>query len=280
MARQPLHDHPQKGRTFPGPDLLNRFESDVVNFLDILSLDLLPVSRLKHSQRERIDFPRRAADAVSVVLNNEKDRQFLFFCETNRFEEITLPRGGVTDGGDHQILLFVELDSPSNAAGREELRTSGRGHAPNMQAGMAIVRRHLPAAASGIALGKIFQGKLLRGHASSKNKAAVAIIRHDVIVWLHLDGNGGERFVSHPGDMEVAFALTIQILLAQIRMPAFQHGGEKPQFFFFAQRWHTRSILQLHLRIDNHADLVRMDDVDECGHIQFETEQGSNRTIS
>ena len=139
---------------------------------------------------------------------------------------------------------------------------------------------HLPAATSGIALGKIFQSKFARGHASPENKAAIAIIRNDVIVWLHLDGNGGECFVPHAGNVEVAFALAIQILLAQIRMPAFQHRGEEPQLFFFAQRWHTMSILQLHLPIDNHADLVRMEDVDECNRLQIETGQGSDRTIS
>ena len=84
----------------------------------------------------------------------------------------------------------------------------------------------------------------------------------------------------HAGDVEVAFALTIQILLAQIRMPTLQHRGEEPQLFFFAQRWHAMSILQLHLRIDNRADLVRMEDVDECDHIQVETGRGSDRSIS
>ncbi len=247
MTGQPLHGHPEKGRTFPGPDFFNRFEGDVVNFLDIVSLDLLPFTRLKHLQRERIDFSRRAADAVTVVLDDEKDGQFFFLCETNSFEEITLPRGGVTDGRDHEIFLFVEFDTPRDAACRKELRAGGRGDAPNVQVGVAIVRWHLPAAASSIALGKIFQSKLARRHASSKNKAAVAIIRHDVIVLLHRDGNGSERFVPHARNVEVAFALAIQILLAQIRMPALQHRGEKPQLFFFAQRWHTMSILQLHL---------------------------------
>ena len=139
VAGQPLHDDPQKSRTFPSPDFLNRFEGDVMNFLDIVSLDLLPFTWLKNLQRERIDFPRRAADAVSVILDNEKDGQFLFLCETNRFEEITLPGGGVTDGSDHQIFLFVEFDTPRDAAGRKKLRAGGRGHAPNVQVCVAVV---------------------------------------------------------------------------------------------------------------------------------------------
>ena len=55
----------------------------------------------------------------------------------------------------------------------------------------------------------------------------------------------------HSGNVKVAFALAIQILLAQIGMPALEHDREKAQFIFFAQLRHTMSILQLQLRLDN-----------------------------
>jgi hypothetical protein len=42
---------------------------------------------------------------------------------------------------------------------------------------------------------------------------------------LHLNGNGGERFVPHPRNVKVAFALAIEILLAQITMPALEQNG-------------------------------------------------------
>jgi len=42
---------------------------------------------------------------------------------------------------------------------------------------------------------------------------------------LHLNGNGGERFMPHPGNVKVAFALAIEVLLAQITMPALEQNG-------------------------------------------------------
>jgi len=51
--------------------------------------------------------------------------------------------------------------------------------------------------------------------------------------------------------VKMAFALTIQILFAQIGMPALEHDREKAQLIFFAQFRHTMSTLQLQLRLDN-----------------------------
>jgi hypothetical protein len=51
--------------------------------------------------------------------------------------------------------------------------------------------------------------------------------------------------------MEMAFALAIQVLLAQIGMPALEHDLEKAQLIFFGQLRHTMSILQPQLRLDN-----------------------------
>jgi hypothetical protein len=44
--------------------------------------------------------------------------------------------------------------------------------------------------------------------------------------------------VAHPGNVKVTFALTIQILLSQIRVPALQNGCEKAELIFFAERGH------------------------------------------
>jgi hypothetical protein len=40
--------------------------------------------------------------------------------------------------------------------------------------------------------------------------------------------------------MKMALALAIQILLAQISMPAFQEQSEEAEFIFFAQSGHVR----------------------------------------
>jgi hypothetical protein len=66
-----------------------------------------------------------------------------------------------------------------------------------------------------------------------------------------LNGDGGERFMAHSRRVKMAFALPIQILLAQIGMPALEHDREKAQLICFVQLRHTMSILQLQLRLDN-----------------------------
>ena len=39
----------------------------------------------------------------------------------------------------------------------------------------------------------------------------------------------------HARDVEMAFALAIEILFPQIAMPAFEQNGKETKFFFFAQ---------------------------------------------
>ena len=94
-----------------------------------------------------------------------------------------------------------------------------------MQIRIAVVRRHLPAAASGVALCKIFEPELARRHSAPKNKTAVAIIRHDVVVRFHLDRDRRKRLMAHSGNVKMSLALTIQILFAQVRMATLQNRG-------------------------------------------------------
>jgi hypothetical protein len=69
-----------------------------------------------------------------------------------------------------------------------------------------------------------------------------------------LNGDCGERFMTHSRRVKMTFALPIQTLLAQIGMPALQHQRQKTQLIFFAQLRHTMSILQLQLRLDNRVN--------------------------
>ena len=121
MAGKPFHLYPEKRRPIAGADFLHRGARRVMNFLDIAAIDLLPVARLKNTECERIGFASRHADAVSVVLNDEQQRQFLFFSERNGFEEIALACRGVADCCDHEVFFAIELDAPCNAAGGEKL---------------------------------------------------------------------------------------------------------------------------------------------------------------
>ena len=108
-----------------------------------------------------------------------------------------------------------------------------------MQVSIAVVRWHLAAAAAGIALGEIFEAELTRCHAAPQNQTAVAIVGHDIIIRFHLHRNRRQGLVTHSGNMKMSLTLTIQILLAQVSVAAFQHRGQEPQFIFLAQRRHT-----------------------------------------
>ena len=87
------------------------------------------------------------------------------------------------------------------------------------------MRWHLPPVAFTFCLGEIIDGQLPRADATTEHQCAIAIEGDNVIILLHLNGNGGERFVPHSRNVKVPFALAIEILLAQITMPALEQNG-------------------------------------------------------
>src|SRR4029077_3901340 len=107
-----------------GAHFFHRTRRGVVNSLNIFSGDLLPLFWLKNTERERINFPGRSADAVSVVFDNEQHRQFSLFGEANRFEKIALAGGGIANRRDNDILFAIEFEAPGDSACGQELRAS------------------------------------------------------------------------------------------------------------------------------------------------------------
>jgi hypothetical protein len=103
------------------------------------------------------------------------------------------------------------------------------------------MRRHLPPVALTFALREIIQRQLARRDSATQDDAAVPIIRDNVIAFLHRNAERGQAFVAHPGHMKMTFPLAIEILLAQIAMPALQESGEKAQLIFFAQNGHVEA---------------------------------------
>ena len=223
MTGEPLHLDPEKEWPTTGADFVERFSCRVINLLHVFSIDSAPVVRIENVQRERVRLPRRHADAVRVVFDEKEQWKCLFFGETDRFKEISLSGGSVAYCGDHKICFAVELNAPGDAAGREQLRSGWRRHTPDVQIRIAVMRRHLPPAASRVSLGEIFKAKLTRGHTAPEYQSAVAIVGNDVIARFHLNGDRRQRFVAHSGNVKMSFALPNQILLAQIRMATLQH---------------------------------------------------------
>jgi hypothetical protein len=104
------------------------------------------------------------------------------------------------------------------------------------------MRRHLPSVTFTLRLCEIIDRQLPRTDAATEDQSAIAIVRDDVIVLLHLNRNGGQPFVPHAGDMEMAFALAIEILLAQIAMPALKQDGQQSQLFLPVQFRHRPTL--------------------------------------
>ena len=87
------------------------------------------------------------------------------------------------------------------------------------------MRRHLSPVTFTLGLREIIDGQLPRADSTTEHQRAIAIEGDNVIILPHLNGNGGERFVPHPGNVKVPFALAIEILLPQIAMPALDQNG-------------------------------------------------------
>ena len=205
---------------------------------DVRAIYFAPIIRLHHIQRTRVAFARGTADPVSVIFDDKQHWQFLLLRETNCLEKIALPRRRITNGGDNRGVFAIELDAPSHSAGREKLGARRGRHTPNVFLGAAVMRRHLPTVTFALRLCKIIDRQLPRTHTATEDQSTIAVVRDDVIISLHLNRNRGQPFVPHTGNMKMAFALAIKILLAQIAMPALEQDGQKSQLFLPVQFRH------------------------------------------
>src|SRR6202030_1844769 len=102
---EPFHFYPPEMRSAAGAHFFHCRLGGIVNSLDVFAGELLPFVWLKNAEREGINFPGRTTDAVSVVFDNEQNRQLSFFSETNRFEKIALARGGIATLRHHDIFF-------------------------------------------------------------------------------------------------------------------------------------------------------------------------------
>src|SRR4051794_12815292 len=97
------------------------------------------------------------------------------------------------------------------------------------------MRRHLPAVALAVLLREIIDRQLGRRDPAAEHQPAVTIISGDVVTIAQLDAEGRQRFVTHPTDVEMAFALTIEALLAKIAVPALQQDSQESELLFLRQ---------------------------------------------
>src|SRR5262249_9183412 len=111
----------KKERPTAAANFLECLSRRIVNLLDVLPFDLLPVVLIQNVQRERIRFPRRHADAVGVVLHKKEHGEFLFFRETDCLKKISLARRRVTYCRDDNTFHSIKLNAPGDPARRKKL---------------------------------------------------------------------------------------------------------------------------------------------------------------
>jgi hypothetical protein len=92
-------------------------------------------------------------------------------------------------------------------------------------------------------LREIIERQLARGDPAAQHQRAVPVIRHDLIALDHRHAKRRESFVAHSGNVKMPFALAIQILLAQIAMPALEQDREQTQFVFFIKSGHPETVM-------------------------------------
>src|SRR5436190_18850278 len=97
------------------------FRRLLIHFPNVGAVEFAPIIRLYHIKRARIDFAGGTTDAVTVVLDDKQERQFLFLRETNSFVKIALPGCSIANGRDHNSIFPIQLDSPRYPARRQKL---------------------------------------------------------------------------------------------------------------------------------------------------------------
>src|SRR5947209_1571964 len=101
------------------------------------------------------------------------------------------------------------------------------------------MRRHLAPVALPFPLREIIERQFARRDAAPENEPAIAIIGDDIIALRHGYAECGQPFMSHSRNVEMSFALAIEILLAQIAVPALQQDREQAQFVFSIKSGHV-----------------------------------------
>ena len=121
MTGKPFHHHPEKNRSFSGANVRESFRRQFIHFPNVGAVEFAPIIRLHHIERTGIDFASGTTDTVAVVLDDEQERQFLFFRKTNSFVKIALPGCSIANGCDHNSIFLIQFDSPRYPARRQKL---------------------------------------------------------------------------------------------------------------------------------------------------------------
>src|SRR4029077_8322576 len=97
VTGEAFHHHPEKKRSFSGANVSEGFRGFLIDLLNVCAIQFPPIIRLHHIKGAGIYFASGAADAVTVVFDDEQERQLFFLRETNGFEKIALPRCSIAN---------------------------------------------------------------------------------------------------------------------------------------------------------------------------------------
>ncbi len=192
----------------------------------------------------RLHFDRHR-DRVAVVFDQDHDRQLERARGAERFPELAFARRAFADGEvDDLVAVKVLLASfdrrdllehPSRFGGANRVQALRAGRArlrDDVEALVAPVRRHLPAAGGRIVLrGDARQQHLERRHAERQAERPVAIVRIEPVVGglEHHAGGGQDRFVSGAADLEEDEALVLELNFLVVQLPRQHHRAVRAQ---------------------------------------------------
>ena len=239
-------------RTLAGADVVERLLEGAVGLLVVaaVALEDLQVGEAAGERGDRaarrLVF-HRYRNGVSVVLDQEQDRQPAERGAVQRLPELSLAGGAVAAAHQDDPVAVRGSGKPGDAVAAEvALRVRGadrvqelRPHTARVdgqaERPLGEVRRHLPAARGGIGFGAPGSRELLEsGQAQPGGQRAVPVVGIDPVGLRPEQGGGsrGDGFVAGRADLEERLVLPLQGDFPLIHLPGGEHhpvGGS--QFF-------------------------------------------------
>ena len=216
VRSHPVEFNPQEGRPVAaarGGDGLATGDRDRVHRT---AVDMADKFRIEDAEAEWQLIKCRRTDPVTVVLDDEDDRQAVLHGLDYGLVEFSLPGGRIANRAQHDARLACKLDTPCGANGRQALRGGGRGGRIDAEAPVGTMHGHLAATRRRMGGSQIFPRHFERRHAARLHQCAIAVIEKQQVIPMQRCGQRGQRFVPLARDMDPAAALAQQALFAQI----------------------------------------------------------------
>jgi hypothetical protein len=153
---------------------------------------------------------------ITVVLDDEDDRQSILHGLDHCFEEFTLARRRIADRAQDHAVIPREFEAPRRANGGQALRCSWRRRWIDAQPTVRAVYRHLAATRRRFGRSQMLPGHFERRHAARLHQRAIAVVKEQQVVLLERRRQCGKRLVALAGDVNPAAALAQEAFFAHV----------------------------------------------------------------